>query len=229
MRVFEGRIIEISSDRAGQAAAWVACPRKAVPDPGQYLQAWSPTDVDAPLGTPLFPGQSSNQGFLAVAPIPPAWEPGTELYLRGPLGHGFRMPGAARRLALAAVGGSAARLLPLAHQGLQGEAAVALFTDAPLPALPTAMEAYPLSALPESLAWADFLALDLPVERLASLRGNLGLKPGERLPGPAQALVAAAMPCAGLAECGACAVPARRAWKLACRDGPVFDLNDLDW
>lgn len=229
MHIFEGRVIEISWVSPGQPAAWVACPPKAVPDPGQYLLAWSPTDVDAPLGTPLFTGQSSSQGFLAVAPIPPTWEPGTVLYLRGPLGHGFRMPGAARRLALAAMGESAARLLPLALQGLQGEAAVALFTDAPLPALPTAIEAYPLSALPESLAWADILALDLPVECLASLRDNFGLKPGERLPGPAQALVITAVPCAGLAECGACAVPVRRAWKLACKDGPVFDLNDLDW
>jgi NAD(P)H-flavin reductase len=42
-------------------------------------------------------------------------------------------------------------------------------------------------------------------------------------------LILAPMPCAGLAECGACAVPARSGWKLACLDGPVFDLRALDW
>jgi NAD(P)H-flavin reductase len=39
----------------------------------------------------------------------------------------------------------------------------------------------------------------------------------------------AAMPCSGLADCGVCAVPARRGYKLACKDGPVFDLDELDW
>jgi hypothetical protein len=35
------------------------------------------------------------------------------------------------------------------------------------------------------------------------------------------------MPCAGLADCGVCAVELRRGWKLACKDGPVFDLRDI--
>jgi hypothetical protein len=37
------------------------------------------------------------------------------------------------------------------------------------------------------------------------------------------------MPCAGIAECGACAVPGGGwgGWKLACQHGPVFDLNWL--
>jgi NAD(P)H-flavin reductase len=40
-------------------------------------------------------------------------------------------------------------------------------------------------------------------------------------------LVVAPMPCGGLAECGVCAVTTRRGWKLACKDGPVFDLGEL--
>jgi NAD(P)H-flavin reductase len=35
------------------------------------------------------------------------------------------------------------------------------------------------------------------------------------------------MPCGGVADCGACAVETRLGWKLACEDGPVFDLIDL--
>jgi hypothetical protein len=35
------------------------------------------------------------------------------------------------------------------------------------------------------------------------------------------------MPCAGLAACGVCAVQTRRGWKLACVDGPVFDLKEI--
>jgi len=50
---------------------------------------------------------------------------------------------------------------------------------------------------------------------------------GGALPCPAQALVHQIMPCGALAGCGACAVETRLGWKLACNDGPVFDLIDL--
>jgi hypothetical protein len=42
-----------------------------------------------------------------------------------------------------------------------------------------------------------------------------------------QVLIRAPMPCGALAECGVCAVVLRHEWKMACRDGPVFNLKDL--
>jgi len=45
--------------------------------------------------------------------------------------------------------------------------------------------------------------------------------------GEAQVLVVTPMPCGGLAECGVCAFTTRRGWKMACKDGPVFDLSEL--
>ena len=129
---------------------------------------------------------------------------------------------------MAALGETISRLLPVIHQALALEASIALFTDQAIPSLPLALEISPLSALPEALTWADFLALDLPLESVPDLRQTLGLAPeAQRLPCLAQALVYSAMPCAGLAECGACATPSRRGWKLACKDGPVFALEDL--
>ena len=44
---------------------------------------------------------------------------------------------------------------------------------------------------------------------------------------PAQALVLGPMPCGGLADCGVCAVTTRSDWKLACKEGPVFDLEEI--
>jgi hypothetical protein len=91
------------------------------------------------------------------------------------------------------------------------------------------IEAHPLAALPESLVWADLLAIDLPLARLPELHGCLGLGAREPLPCLMQVLVLADIPCGGLAECHVCAVPVGRGWKLACKDGPVFDLNELEW
>ena len=119
--------------------------------------------------------------------------------------------------------------LPWPGPRLERDCAVTLYTDAHLSALPSTLEIYPLSSLREALTWPDLLALDLPLERLPALRDLLGLQPGDLLPCPAQALIWTPMPCAGLAECGACAVPSRRGYKLACEDGPVFPLNHLEW
>jgi hypothetical protein len=231
MRAYQGRIVEIQYDSSGCNSARIACPAGAIPQPGQYLLAHVAGERDAPLGVPLFLVEAYPDGFLAAPPLPPYWAPGTTLALWGVLGQGFRLPAHLQRLACAALDGGVGRLLPLALAALARGVSVALFTDAPLPRLPDAMEVQPLQALAEALTWPDFLALDLALERLPHLREVLGWTGAAPLPCPAQALVRAPMPCAGLAACGACAVPPRRgrAWKLACQDGPVFDLDELQW
>jgi NAD(P)H-flavin reductase len=248
MGICDARLTEIQMQAGGRLAAWIDCPPAAIPAAGQYVHAYAPGDSFAALGAPLFRGEvvgrvgTVGRGFLAAPPLPPGWAPGTFLVLRGPLGRGFSLDG--QRLALAALGDTVTRLLPLAGETLQRGDAVTLFTNAPLPDLPASIEIYPLGSLPEALTWADCLAIDLPLKALAGLRASLGLKKGDRLSLPAQALVFTPMPCGGLAECGACAVPTRwspgqrsleqrsleqRRYRLACKDGPVFNLDELDW
>lgn len=228
MRIYPGKVAELQLLSSGRIAARVDCPPGAVPAAGQYLLA---SDVTSLLGPPLFLAGPAPSGFLAAPPLPASWAPGTPLGLRGPLGRGFRLPSGLRRLALVAVAGvegdGAARLLPLAVKALEQGAAVTLYTGTALPDLPFSVEAYPLEMAAEAAAWADFLAVEVSLEELPGLGARLGLTAGGRLGVPGQALVLAAMPCAGLAGCGVCAVKARRCWKLACQDGPVFDLQDL--
>jgi hypothetical protein len=183
----------------------------------------------------LFPGELTEDGFLAAG-IPVAWEPGTSLELRGPLGHGFELPAAARRLALGAIDGSLDRLMPLIRLGLEREMAVTLYIDhGPIilgdfaSYLSSAVEIHPLASLPEALSWADLLALDLERQDIHRLRLLLGGDGEGRLPCPAQALIRTPLTCGGIADCGVCAVPGRRRWKPVCTDGPVFALNELDW
>jgi len=228
MRVYEGQVSEIVWQPDAGRSARIVCPATAIPSPGRYLLSWAPEDLDAPLATPLFAALALPDGFIAAPPVPAAWEPGTALQLRGPLGRGFELPGGLRRLALASFDASLARLAPLMDEALTQGAEVALFTDAPLPSLPPAVEANPLSALPEALTWADFLALEIALEQAGELPQRLGLAPGVRaLPCLAQALILAPMPCGGVAECGACSLETRHGWKLACQDGPVFPIEEL--
>jgi dihydroorotate dehydrogenase electron transfer subunit len=236
MRVGDGWLAEVRLERSGpvsgsvsgSVSAWVRCPAELIPAPGQALAAWLEADT-APLATPLFLQTAAPEGFWAAPPLPSTWSVGTSLRLRGPLGNGFQLPPTARRVALAAVDASPARLLPLIAAALAQDAALALFADGPLPELPTAVEFFPLAALAENLAWADYLALDAPRALLPRLPELLGLAPGDPPPLDGQILIATEMPCLGLGACGACAVTSGRRYRLVCRDGPVLPLHAGLW
>jgi hypothetical protein len=224
VRIHTAQVREILLEPEG-LAAWIECPQAALPIAGQYLLAHDPADWAAPLGTSLFPAALAQGAFLAASPVPPGWAPGMRLKLRGPLGQGFTLPSTARRVLLVGLGEHISRLMPLVQLALAQSAALALAADTPLPHLPAAVEAHPLEALEELLPWADYLAIDLPLHKLPELRSLLG--ESARLVEMAQALVYIPMPCAGIGECGVCAVPSQRGWKLACSDGPVFNLKEI--
>jgi hypothetical protein len=226
---FHGRVIEIRLDAGGLSEALVACPLEAIPKAGQYMHASDPEDSGEVLGIPLYLAEKSTHGFWAAPPIPNSWKPGMNIELCGPLGHGFALPREVQRLGLVALGETVSRLMPLTGTARPSHRGVTLFTDLPLPRMPTLLEAYPLVSLPDVLDWPDFLAVDLPLKRIPELNSILRHPHGSGLSCPGQVLVTTFMPCVGLAQCGACAVPARRGWKLTCEDGPVFDLGDLDW
>lgn len=231
MQICSGRLTEIWLEN-GQVAGRIVCPLQ--PAPGQYLLAQSQDGSGESLPAALFSGGVTADGFIAAPPLPIEWRPGRELLLRGPNGKGFSLPEGVRRVCLLALDTPPSRLLPLAFQAFRDKAEAALLCDTrsidpAVQRLPAALEVDTLDALPAILRWADFLAIDLPAARLPQLRQQLGIQAGERLPCAAQVLVFTPMPCAGVADCGACAVKGRRGWRLACKDGPVFDLNDLDW
>jgi hypothetical protein len=229
--MFTGTITRIELGQDVGRRAEIACPPANIPAPGQYVQAHKKGDETAAAPTSLFlggwPGEDAS-AFTAAPPIPPDWQPGDILILRGPLGKGFSIPPRAKRVSLVALGDTTARLLPLAeiaiHKGLE----VALFTDARLPRLSSQVEANPLRALPDAISWGDYLAFDGTPGDYKDIGESLGLSPATLLPGPAEVLVYLPMPCGGLGECGVCAVTGKgKKYKLACVDGPVFKWGEV--
>lgn len=215
--------------------AMIACPEAAIPAPGQYLLAHRLGDQDAVAGAVLFRGgaypipyKKELPSFTAAPPVPDHWQPGDELLLRGPLGRGFSIPQGVSRLGLVALNHTTERLLPLAGEALNAGGEVAVFTDSALPRIPAQIEVNPLNALAEGVEWAGFLALDGTLKQLEGIIRLLGLGPEAPPPCPAQALLDIPMPCGGLAECGVCAVRAKRGFALACLDGPVFDWKQIN-
>lgn len=203
--------------------ARVACPENLVPAPGQYLLASD--DSDSPLPVPVFYTDSAPGGFIAWSASD--WKPGDELHLRGPLGRGFSVPQTARKIALIAFDDVPARLRGLIRPALQQNASVVLITSAAGDSLPDEVEVQPLAAMNESLEWADFVALDVSRENLPRLREGLLKQNQLAAVADAQVLIRTPMPCGGIADCGVCAVTANSSWKMACKDGPVFDWKEI--
>ncbi len=110
--------------------------------------------------------------------------------------------------------------------GLAEGVELSLWTERHPPSLPPQVEWTPdLSA---ALEWADYVALDVSPARLRAPLDELGISAESLLATPTQVLVTIEMPC-GFGGCFACYVPGRKGWKLACREGPVFDAGDLKW
>ncbi len=234
----EVTLLEVRLENGGLIGGRIECPPGLRPAPGQYLLAHTaaPGGGEA-LPTALFAARLAGMGYdgtlvaneLEVAPpLPPAWSAGTRLKVRGPLGHGFSLPASARRVALVGLTAAPQRLLALAGQALVQGAAVALYTRHVPGRLPPEVEVLALDALGDALSWADFMAFDLAPGALPGLRRRFGLAPHTPLPVPAQVLVQVPMPCGGTGECGLCAVDQKRGWKSACKDGPVFEWNQLE-
>lgn len=242
MQRCEVTLVETRLESDGAISGRITCPPGLRPDPGQYLLAHGigqneslPAALFAARALSLTAAGEVAAGELSLAPpLPLHWTPGMRLAVRGPLGRGFHLPPLARRVALVGLGVAPYRLLPLADLALAQGAAVALYTRWLPASLPAEVEVLSLESLAEAPAWADYLAAELAPGGLAALRNRLGLSALSVLPIAAQALLDVAMPCGGVAECGLCAVKTRarsggrRGWKPACKEGPVFDLNDLE-
>jgi dihydroorotate dehydrogenase electron transfer subunit len=162
---------------------------------------------------------------------------GDRVDVLGPVGRGFRVQDASHNLLLVAAGRSApdpdlGPLLPLVDRALAAGRSVTLAYAAP-----SAGQAYPISALPaalevilavdadviallsEAIAWADQVMACGPSDFAARLAERID---AIRFPAPrsfAQVLRPVELPC-GAGACGVC----RAGSRLACLDGPVFEL-----
>lgn len=210
----------------GLPAARIVCDPEAIPGPGQYALACEEA-ANVVVASVIFAARRSGDGFVAEPPAPAAWRPGARLALRGPLGHGFTLPAAARRIALIAWDGTRRSLLALAEQALLQGAAVTFVSDDPPYDLPLAVEVQPRGALAEACRWSDYAAFDVRRESLEALLHGLAKDWKTPRGGDAEALIRTPMPCGGIADCGVCTVKTRRGPRLACVDGPVLDLQLL--
>ena len=222
MHTSTGKVTEIYLDSSGH----IECAAELVPAPGQYLLAHT-HGSDSPVAAPVFFYGFSSNGFRGTTILDSLWTPGTQLDIRGPLGHGFALPKSAHKIALVALDNSPVRLHGLISLGLKQNSEIVLVCDSALSDLPEAVEVQPVKTVNEVCKWADFIAFDVARENPNQLREMF--RQLEQVPAmrEAQVLIRTSMPCGGLAECGVCAVTISHDWKMTCKDGPVFFLKDV--
>lgn len=226
--------------------------------PGQYLLVRCAVAgvYDPLLRRPLFVAaaeEALGQIGLLYEPDDPGlvWlarsPTGEVLDLIGLLGHSFALDRRTRTLLLVGQGPGLAALLLLARQAVARGCSVTLLAGATEPgALPPAFllpgeveyeatvgAATDLLNRPSTgtsldlITWADQICAALPVELLAPLANAVRTVKYRWERGFATVLPQAPLLC-GTGACGACPIDTRRGRRLACSDGPVFDLRDLD-
>lgn len=233
----------------GAHLLWLEAPEVASEArPGQYLMVRCGTGHDPllrrPLGVHRVEGERLALFFAAVG-RGTEWlagrRPGDKVDVFGPLGHGFDIKPESQSLLLVAGGMGVAPLAFLAQRALAGERHVIFVHGAA-----TARKLYPQHLLPpginlrvatedgsrgekglatESMSryldWADQVFACGP---LAMYKHMAQQGPGK----PVQVSLELRLAC-GLGACLGCSFPTKQGQKLVCKDGPVFNLEDILW
>ena len=256
MRLADARVVERREVGANLFLLWLSAPdisRGA--RPGQFVMVRCGDGLDPFLARPFWihrirAGDDGEQFALLVEVVGRGTRwlartvPGQELCVWGPLGRPLTLAPGVRNLLLLAYGVSVAPLVWCADDETERGRSVTLVLGAP-----TAAQLYPVELLKpevelslttddgtsgrdESVAdlieehagWADQIIACGPTELYRSIAGVLRMLLWRR---PCRVLLQPPMPC-GTGVCAGCWVPARRrGMKLACREGPAFDLREL--
>ncbi len=231
------------------------CPEVArAARPGQFvmLECGPDRSLRRPLSIHRVTGDEITFYFLAWAGRGTAWlaarNPGDSVTLLGPLGNGFSIDAAARRLLLVGGGMGVAPLRFLAETALKDGLAVSAIIGARYDVQfhPTICEdfqrlgadviactddgslgvkGFVTAILPDHTRAADQVFICGPLGMYRAIarerRKLLGDKPG-------QVALEVRMGC-GIGGCLSCSVGTASGQKRVCKDGPVFDFDEVVW
>jgi dihydroorotate dehydrogenase electron transfer subunit len=170
---------------------------------------------------------------------------GETLDILGPAGNGFSIAPNSQNILLAAGGMGIAPLVYLAQQSIQKGLTVKLLAGAknsqmllPLSSVPEKVEYHtatedgsqgqkglvtPLLGIQAN--WADQIFICGPLPMYLAIEKN---KKNLLCQKPTQVSLEVRMGC-GMGICYSCTIKTTQSLKQACKDGPVFNLDEVDW
>jgi dihydroorotate dehydrogenase electron transfer subunit len=158
---------------------------------------------------------------------------GDSLDVLAPQGRSMELDASARHLLLIGEAAHLAPLLAVADHAIAQQREVVLVSRAAadLPAHLLAPEIEyrtdPGALGKELIQWADVIVASGSAEMYRALGETVRAARFQLEPGQVRVLIDVPMPC-GTGDCYACAVETRRGVQLACVDGPLFDLSELE-
>lgn len=231
MKLHSGDIYQVSS-RFSHNLICVKTEHPLNFDSGQYVHVMLEEADNDPLPRVMYVEYGSSSTTPVFFPAPANWHPGCRVSFRGPLGHGFQLPALLRRIIMIGFDDDPSRLMPLIQSCLKLKADIVLsgeFLSNPeiCKDIPPQIELANSDQWPDLLKWADMVAMDIPIQKWQQLCDFTSRYDTLINPMNIQILIHTSMPCGGIAECGVCAVSTKRGYKMACADGPVFNLSEL--
>jgi dihydroorotate dehydrogenase electron transfer subunit len=209
--------------------------------PGQLALVRDPATIDPYLRRKAWLYQVNGERVTFTLstcdPLVSLWRTGDTLDLLGPVGRTLEFAANARHVLLIGEGTRVAPLFPIAQQAIQENRAVVLFsrTDSkgdvfPAHLLPPEIEYHTGGDLPgaELVTWADAIVASGSEQLYSELKDIIRAARYRLERGLARVLFDEPTPC-GTGACYACAVKTARGVRLACVDGPAFDLMDWGW
>jgi dihydroorotate dehydrogenase electron transfer subunit len=220
--------------------------------PGQFVMISADSGQERLLRRPisLFNVINDELHFLfAVIGNGTAWlskrAVGERLDILGPAGHGFSISPQSHNLLLVAGGMGIAPLFFLATQSIQKGFSTKILAGAktaglllPSRSLPAGVEyltatedgsqgekGFLTGLLRAHSAWADQIFICGPQPMYQSIVKNTSELLSQK---PTQVSLEVRMGC-GMGICYSCTIKTRQGLKQVCKDGPVFDLRDVDW
>jgi len=164
---------------------------------------------------------------------------GDKLDLLGPLGNGYKIPAGSHKLLLLAGGVGIAPLYFLAQDAVKKKHSVTLLygtADKKRLSIPPQIKLVPATEdgsvgqrgmiteiLPDYISQADQVFACGPLQMYQTMARMPQLRDK-----PVQVSLEVRMGC-GLGACYGCTIKTKNGLKQVCRDGPVFDLNDILW
>lgn len=170
---------------------------------------------------------------------------GDEIKMLGPLGHGYRIEPASRRLVMGGGGTGLAPLIALADQAIASGKDVTIVSAArkasllyPSDWIPDGVTIIEVTedgsagetgliteALPAAMKSADQAFFCGPVPMYRAIWDTWRT---HDISTPTQVLLEVRMAC-GFGICYGCAVATHSGRKMVCTQGPMFDLNEVNW
>jgi len=234
----------------GASLIWLKCPELA-PEakPGQFVMV-SCGGEECPLPRPLSIHQTSGENLALLYAIlaegrGTKWlserRNGKEITLTGMLGNGFSIPEEPANLLLVAGGNGIAPLYFLAQKAIKaGHSITLLYGTADRNRKPIPPHIKTISAtedgsvghrgtvtdlIPKHIDWAEQVFACGPVAMYRELHAHRKELLQDK---PVQLSLEVRMGC-GLGVCFGCTVKTKTGLKQVCKDGPVFNLDDILW